>query len=509
LRILLINTNTKDDILASPPIGLSYVATATEEAGHEVRVLDLCFRKHVFEEIKQSIVNFSPQLIGMSIRNIDNVNMLRPVFYLDQAKGMVEFIRSVTDVPIVLGGSAASLNPEGILHFTKGDYIVVSDGEETLIKLVKSMENGTPAENITGVGRFVEGKFEFIPPDLKEFPTGTANLGKWIDMKPYSRLGSSYTIQSKRGCRERCIYCVYQMIQGHRLRMRSPRDVVDEIEEAFHKFNISDFEFIDSIFNDPEDHAVEILEEICRRPWNANFSAIGMDPKGLNDKFLDLMWKAGFRSFMLSPESACDTVIKNYGKGFVVDDLVRAAEAMNKTRLTPFWYFLVGGPGETNQTLDETLGFILKYLKHETHPPYHNINMFMGVRIYPGTGLWNIGLREGLVNESTDPLQPCWYLSESLDIDLAIKQMVEAASLCPELYLGIDERYLSLSKVVAFFGELFKLRKPYWRHIWGINRLLIKTGLRFAFQTKDVASILRTQLKNQGYRGPLLKENPQ
>ena len=227
-------------------------------------------------------------------------------------------------------------------------------------KSLKLLENGTSAETIAGVGSFVEGKFEFVPPNLKEFPTSTANLGRWIDMKPYSRLGSSYTIQSKRGCRERCIYCVYQMIQGHRLRMRSPRDVVDEIEEAYHKFNSRDFEFIDSIFNDPEDHAVEVLEEICRRPWNANFSAIGMDPKGLNDKFLALMWKAGFRSFMLSPESACDTVIKNYGKGFAVDDLVRAAEAINKTRLTPSC-FLVVGP-ETDQTPANKLSFHFEHL---------------------------------------------------------------------------------------------------------------------------------------------------
>jgi radical SAM superfamily enzyme YgiQ (UPF0313 family) len=284
--------------------------------------------------------------------------------------------------------------------------------------------------------------------------------------------------------------------------------VVDEIEEAHHKFHYRNFEFVDSMFNDPQEHAVEILEEICRRQWKeANFSAIGINPKRLDGPFLDLLWKAGFTSFMLSPESASETVIKNYGKGFVVDDLVRAAEAMNKTRLTPFWYFLVGGPGETNQTLQETLDFILKYLKHDKHPPYHNVNMFMGVRIYPGTALWGIGMNEGFVNVNTNPLQPCWYLSESLDIDLAIRQMMEAAAVCPELYLGFDERYLSLSKVIAFFGELFGLKKPYWRHIWGINRLLIKTGLRFAFQPKNVSSTLREQLKYQGYNGPLLKGN--
>lgn len=505
MRILLINTNTKDDILAAPPIGLSYVATAADAAGHEVKVLDLCFRRNILEEIKRSIVAFSPEVVGMSIRNIDNCNMLRPVFYLEQTRKIVDFIRSVTDVPIVLGGSAASLNPQGILEFIRADYIVVSDGEEAFVKLVRALDQGTSPEDIPGVGSIVEGKFHFVFPVLKDFPIVTANLGKWIDMKPYEKIGGSYTIQSKRGCREKCIYCTYPMIQGHEIRMRSPKDVVDEIEEAYHKFHYREFEFVDSVFNNPQEHALEILEEICKRPWEASFSAAGMDPRGLDTPSLDLMWKAGFRSFMLSPESASDKVIRNYGKGFVVDDLARAAEAMNKTRLTPLWYFLVGGPGETNQTLQETLDFILKYLKHDKHPPYHNVHMFMGVRIYPGTGLWKIGMNEGLVNANTDPLQPCWYLSQSLDIDLAIRQMIETAAVCPELYLGFDERYLSMSKIIAFFGELFGLRKPYWRHLWGINRLLIKTGLRFAFQRKNVSSVLREQLEFQGYNGPLLK----
>lgn len=503
MRVLLINTNTKADILASPPIGLAYVATATEAAGHEVRLLDVCFQRNPRNKISKCITAFSPQVVGMSVRNIDNVNMLRPVYYLPQVKEIVDLVKSLSDAPVVLGGSAASLNPEGILKFLEADYIVVSDGEGTFVKLLYGMEKKDVPQDLPGVGCLVGGQFHFVPPALEGLPIGPAHLGRWADLNPYRKLGGSYTIQSKRGCKDRCIYCVYQIIQGHGIRMRPPVDVVDEIEEAINRFNFNHFEFVDSVFNDPQDHAVEILEEICRRPWEASFSAIGLNPKGLNNTFLDLLWKAGFRSFMLSPESACDRVIKNYGKSFTVEDLVHAAEALNKTQLTPFWYFLVGGPGETNQTLDETLSFIMKYLKHDHHPPYHNINMFMGVRVYPGTGLWTIALREGLVNQKTNPLEPCWYLSQSLDLDLAVKQMLKAASLCPELYLGSDEGYLNASKIVGFFGELLRLPRPYWRHIWGLNQLLIKSGLRFAFQPKDTAEVLRQQLQAQGYDGPL------
>jgi radical SAM superfamily enzyme YgiQ (UPF0313 family) len=280
--------------------------------------------------------------------------------------------------------------------------------------------------------------------------------------------------------------------------MRSPAEVVDELEEAHYKFQATNFEFVDSVFNDPPEHAAEILEQICRRPWKASFTAIGIDPGALDDEFLDLMWRAGFRSFMVSPESMSETVIRNYGKNFSVDDVIRATERINKTRLTTFWYFLNGGPGETNETLQDSLNFILKYLKHETHPPYHNINMFMGVRIYPNTQLWEIAMREGLVHADTDSLAPCWYLSRGLDLELAVKQMIETAALCPELYLGFDERILGMSRLWALFGRLFRLPRPYWRHIWGINRPMLKTGMRFRLHTSDVVDVVRQQLQRQG-----------
>jgi hypothetical protein len=93
MRVLLINSNLKDDALAAPPIGLCYVATATAAAGHEVRVLDLCFKRRIGHELKKAIVGFAPHIIGVSLRNLDNANMLSPVVYLPSALNIVQMIR--------------------------------------------------------------------------------------------------------------------------------------------------------------------------------------------------------------------------------------------------------------------------------------------------------------------------------------------------------------------------------------------------------------------------------
>ena len=103
MRVLLINSNLKDDILAAPPIGLCYVASAAEVAGHEVRVLDLCFKRHIEPELEKAIIGFSPQVIGVSLRNLDNANMLRPISYLPSALQIVRQIRALTAAALGAG----------------------------------------------------------------------------------------------------------------------------------------------------------------------------------------------------------------------------------------------------------------------------------------------------------------------------------------------------------------------------------------------------------------------
>jgi len=505
MRVLLINSNSKADLLAAPPIGLSYVATATEGAGHEVRVVDLCFRSDREALLRRSIREFSPQAIGISVRNIDNANMLYPVSYVPDAAQVVRQIKTITDVPVILGGSGASLSPAEVLKQLRGDHIVVADGERSLVQLLAALEEGRSPATIPGVGYFSGGQFHLTPPSFDGFEVLNPGLGKWIDMRPYQKVGSSYNVQTKRGCRFKCIYCTYnRSLEGQILRLRPAEEVVDEIEEVLMKYRPDSFEFVDSVFNDPIEHSVGILKEILRRPWKTRFTAMGVSPRHVDSHLLDLMWKAGFTSFMMTPESASEKMIRSYRKGFALDDLIRAAEALKKTRFTVLWYFLIGGPGETNGTLQESLDFTEKYLVQKHRPPYNMANYFLGVRIYPNTRLWEIALDEKYINEHSNPLEQIWYISEELDLARAVKQMIAAANRFPEICLGFDEKYLVISKIIAFLGDLLRMPKPYWRHYWGANSLLLKAGLRSALQPRNIVPMLRSRLEQQGYRGRLL-----
>ncbi len=505
LKVLLINSNLKNDILAAPPIGLCYVAMATEAAGHVVKVLDLCFLANNIEtELEKSIDSFRPEVVGVSVRNIDNVNMLHSVSYLPEVVDLVAQIRALTSVPVVLGGSGASLIPESVLRTVGADYIVVSDGEESFSSLLKHLETNSSPVNVPGVGFIRDGVFHITPPKLSVFNSSSPDIGRWVDMTPYQNIGSAYNIQTKRGCRKSCIYCTYnQSLEGNRLRLRPPVEVVDELEEAYFKYRPQTFEFVDSVFNDPVEYSKSILEEIIRRPWKADFTAMGVHPRGLDDEYLKLMWKAGFRSFMITPESVSDEMLKNYRKGFVKEDVIKAAEAINRTSFSAWWFFMIGGPGETNETVQESLDFAMTYLQKKGRPVTHVAHFFFGVRIYPDTRLWEIAVQEGFINDQTDPGKPLWYVSDRLNLEKAVDQMFSVASKCPEIYLGFDERMLSFSKAIATFCRIFHRPRPYWKYMRFGNVIGITTGLRFIFKPNDAAGFVRETIKRQRHRGDL------
>ncbi len=505
MRVLLINTNTKDDVLAAPPIGLGYVASAASRAGHEVRVLDLCFQRRVRRSLEREIRGFRPDLVGLSIRNLDNVNLLHPISYVPFAAEIAGWVRGITDAPVVLGGSGASICPEGVLRELRADYVVAAHGERPFVRMLEAMEGGGAPEGIPGVGCVRDGSFRLNPPERPWVRPGASRLHRWVPMAPYRAMGCSYPVQTKRGCRHRCVYCVYNgILEGHGLIPRDPVEVVDELEEVHHRVRPDTFIFVDAVFNDPVDHSAAILEEILRRPWKARFTAMGVSPRGLTRDRLDLMWRAGFRSFMSSPDTASGAVLESYRKGFSIDDLAHAVEALNRTRFTVFWYFLLGGPGETTGTVQESFDFVVDRLDPGRRPPYHMAFFFLGIRVHPHTPVADLALEQGLIGEESDPLYPLWYVSPDLDLETALEGLDRLSRTRDWIVPGTLERYFPWTRWLKVVGRFLPLPKPYWRHTWGYARLMRRLGIDTSLRPAAAASAVRSALERQkdGAGGP-------
>jgi radical SAM superfamily enzyme YgiQ (UPF0313 family) len=493
MRVLLINTNRKADLLAAPPLGLAYVAGAAAAAGHEVQVLDLCFlgEKQAPGELKTAIKSFNPQVVGLSVRNLDNCNLLYPASYLPHASGLVAYLRRLTAAPLVVGGSGASLCPEAVLKYLGVDYIVVSEGEFAFTRLLKALDKGADPAAIPGLGMMRDGGFHLIPRQTQEFTDLNPDLGRWVNLRPYFRLGSSYPIQTKRGCRQHCVYCTYgRLLEGRRPRLRPPAEVADEIAEVIHKYHPPTLEFVDAVFNDLREHTAAVLEEIIRRSLKARFTAMGLRPVHLDKPFLELMWRAGFRTFMITPESASDAMLAAYRKGFTLEDVLRAASAIDDTRFTVWWYFLIGGPGETDATFQESLNFARALAaRKRRRGARHLAHFFLGVRLYPGTALWESARKDGYIAPGADPLKRHWYLSAQLGLENTVAELMAAARETPGIYTGWDEAALESSRFYALLFRLFRLPGPYWRFFRGGGG-----SKRFPVSSREIARRLKEAL---------------
>lgn len=142
MRILLISSNTEVSPYPVYPLGMGIIAHALTTAGHDVRQFDFLQRGASLDSLGQEISVFNPALIGISIRNIDNVNLVNERYYIGAVQDIVQKIRKHSNARVLLGGAGFSLMPERILRTTGADYGIVGEGERLIVDFVKNAEAG-------------------------------------------------------------------------------------------------------------------------------------------------------------------------------------------------------------------------------------------------------------------------------------------------------------------------------------------------------------------------------
>ncbi len=262
MKILLISANWATSPYPVYPIGMGMVAAALKQAGHEIELFDFLQNGCSFVALQDRLDSVQPEVVGISIRNIDNVNAVHEQRYIESVQQMVESIREVNSAQIILGGAGFSIMPEEILKRVGADYGVVGEGEVLICDFMESVLSGNlPQERILRA-----------PPKLEMEAIPTACYDPEI-LSYYSDHGKVIPIQTKRGCSKHCIYCSYPVIEGSELRMRAPSAVVDDIEWVVAEHQAEYIFFVDSVFNDFQGHYRELIQEMQDRkiniPWTA------------------------------------------------------------------------------------------------------------------------------------------------------------------------------------------------------------------------------------------------
>jgi anaerobic magnesium-protoporphyrin IX monomethyl ester cyclase len=467
-RVLLVSTNRERQPYPVVPNGLACVASALDAAGHQVRFLDLCFASDPVASARRAAAEFKPDIIGVSVRNIDNSDAIALRHYTPEARSILHALRQAApDAKVIAGGAAFGVAPEALFRDLGVDYAVAGDGERASVALVNALSSGAPIEAMPGLVRDRSGTVAFTPPgedaDLDSLPR--PSLHRWIDLARYQRHGATIPIQTKRGCVYKCVYCTYRNVEGWGYRTRDPELVADEIEELRIKAGVHHFDFVDSTFNSPPGHAIQVCEAITRRKLGVHLDTTNFTPATASTELLGAMKTAGFRSLGITAESASDPVLEKLEKGFDSAKVREVAERVEKFGIKTLWIFLVGGPGETADTVEETLAFAAWRLRRGDA-----VYLTVGLRIYPGTTLHRIGIAEGVVPAASNLLDPTFYFSSAIQFDSTVNRLKKFAADHPRFMFSADSRSVVLPYLTRA-ASILRLPRPHWQYMGLFQRV--------------------------------------
>jgi radical SAM superfamily enzyme YgiQ (UPF0313 family) len=403
MRVLLISANTERMNILPLPLGPALVAAVSRRAGHDVILLDLMFEEETKSALQDCIAESCPEVIGISVRNIDDQNMADPKFLLPPVREVVATCRSLSNAPIVAGGAGYSIFPASALRYLGADMGVQGEGERTFPALLERLAKGAPACGLPGL--YLPDQ---PPPDrtfarrLDDLPLPEPKL--WIPA--VSGKGDFWLpVQSRRGCPLDCSFCSTSAIEGRPIRRRSPEAIARWLEQlvssGFHNFN-----FVDNTFNLPPYYAKELCRRILERNLDVNLWCI-VYPKWVDSELVHLMAQVGCREISLGFESGSDRMLESFRKRFKAEEVRTVARMFADAGIFRRGFLMLGGPGESRESVEESLSFA-----DSLH--LDALKITVGLRIYPETPLAASALAEGMIRPDDDLLWPRFYMVPQL-----------------------------------------------------------------------------------------------
>jgi radical SAM superfamily enzyme YgiQ (UPF0313 family) len=409
-RVLLVSANTCEDPYPVYPLGLGVVAGALRRSGHEVLVLDMALEGRPVS-LEQTMARFGPDAVGVSVRNVDNVDSLTAArsWTGDNVRDIVRRVKNVSHAVAVLGGPGFSLMPEELLAHAGADYGITGPGEHALPELLRRLAAGQTPPRILS-----EGHAPGIIPDASIAPAS------WEpDILPaYLERGGVPGLHTKRGCPHGCLYCGYPVVEGTRIHHRDPLEVVEDIRQARDRFGVREIFFTDAVFNDARGGYLELAEALAGAGLGVGFGAY-FRPSGMNGAEMRLLKRAGLIAAEAGTDGACDAALQSLRKPHSMADVFAFQMLCDDYELPCAHFVIFGGPGETEGTLEEGLANLDRLSGG-------CVFAFLGLRVHAGTALHRLAVREGALGRDEPLLRPVFYHSLELDRPWAEKRLREA-----------------------------------------------------------------------------------
>lgn len=469
MNVLIIATNHHKQPMIVMPYGACVIAEEAQKAGHEISFLDLMFAKNPHQAVTDKLAEIQPQIVGLSVRNIDNNDMMEPLSFTAELILLVKLIRQKSKAVIVLGGGAVTIMASELLEHSGADYTISGNGEKSFVELLSCIDKETGREKVPGLGRLENGHFKknAISDCQSYIRCYTPNYQHWLNLISYQVRAVAAPLQTKRGCPYKCVYCTYGQHEGKEYQLSSPESVVEAIKYLSRQ-GIKDIEFVDNVFNSPYDHAVAICEKLAKVKLKVRLQTMELNPAFIDENLIEVMNQAGFVGAGITAESVADSVLNSLGKNYTSRQIYAAAKALQSAKFACVWMFMLGGPGETKKTVKQTLEFAQNYIR-----PKDLVFFNMGIRIYPRTDIEKVARNQGLLNfSSSQMIKPVFYFSPSLDKNWLTKTLQQSINKHLN-FIGSKSLSLPFLDKLSFLGVKLGLKPPLWRHA-----LTLRHGLR-------------------------------
>jgi anaerobic magnesium-protoporphyrin IX monomethyl ester cyclase len=344
---------------SSPPLGLAYIAANMRKEGLDVDMADCTFNM-TMESLMERIRAYAPDIVGVSLVTSN----------LREFREIVGRIRSFNrDIKIIAGGPHPSVMPQETLRDYGVDIVIIGEGEHTMVDIVRALEKGRPLSTVRGIA-YGKGKaFRRTPPrppieDLDSLPFPARDM---LPMKNYIGAMSgrsswtvprpSTTIIGSRGCPYNCTFCATKLIHGRRIRLRSAKNFVDEIEHLVEVYGVKGLWFNDDSFTVDRKWVLDIFAELKERKidigWGCN-TRVNLVDAGL----LKTMKQNGCRLISYGVESGVQDVLNKYlKKGTLLSHIEKTFRLTAKTGIFSHATFMVGIPGETLDDMKKSIEF--------------------------------------------------------------------------------------------------------------------------------------------------------
>lgn len=466
MNILIVSVNQERSPFPVAPIGALCVCTAAERAGHEVDFIDMMFEKDPLNHLLSAIRSVKYNAIGFSIRNLDDCIFVDQKSYFEDVRAMVEFVLNHTEARVILGGSGFSVAPYGWLKRLHVHYGVVGDGEYAFVELIEALESNRSPVGLNGIicndeehtdGAGLPKAHSVTDLDSEYWPAH-----RKCNYKRYLSRGGFVSVQTKRGCPFKCIYCVYPLLEGNEYHLRSPGHIADEVASIVNEVGATSFYFTDSVFNSPRAHTLAISKELKRRRLPIKWMAY-CNPIGFDNELARAMTEAGCVGVEFGLDAVTKKMLRMMGKPFTQLDIRSSLKSASDAELPFAIHLLFGGPGESIGDIRETQRFL------DSCPEPNAVFALMGIRIYNNTPIEKIALSEGTISTDTDLFNPAYYISNDLGKE-PMKTLDEIARERHEWSTPTDWSSIIMRTIQKFLNRTGM--HPQWRNIRNYGRYM-------------------------------------